>query len=124
MKDLIETWLEAKETERLAIERRRAAEDAMVSALQIAADFDGTENANIDGYKVKVVARLDRKVDADLVQEIAAEHGLQDYLPTLFRWKPELTMAAWKAAPEAVREKLSAAITTKPGRPSFSITQE
>lgn len=124
MKELIETWLEAKETERLATERRRAAEDAMAAAFALAADFDGTLNATVDGYKVKVAARLDRKVYADLVQEIAAEHGLQDHLSTLFRWKPELSLTAWKQAPEDVRTKLNPAITTKPGRPSFSITKE
>ena len=69
----------------------------------------------------EVVGRIDRKVDADKVQELAAEHGLTDHLSTLFRWKPEINMAIWKAADESITKPLAAAITAKPGRPSFTI---
>jgi hypothetical protein len=33
-------------------------------------------------------------------------------------------MSAWKAADDSITRPLAAAITTKPGRPSFSIEQE
>jgi hypothetical protein len=33
-------------------------------------------------------------------------------------------MAAWKAADESITRPLAAAITAKPGRPSFAITIE
>jgi hypothetical protein len=55
------------------------------------------------------------------VQELAAEHGLTDHLSTLFRWKPEINMAIWKASDERITRPLAGAITAKPGRPSFTI---
>lgn len=73
---------------------------------------------------MKVTCRIDRKVDADMVQELAAEHGLSEHLASLFRWKPELNMSAWKAADESITRPLAGAITAKPGRPSFTITKK
>ena len=121
MEQMAAEWLEAKEAERVAIEKRRDLEDAMRKAASIRDDVEGTETLALDGFKVKVVGRIDRKVDADKVQELAAEFGLTDHLSTLFRWKPEINMAIWKAADESITKPLAAAITAKPGRPSFTI---
>jgi hypothetical protein len=63
-------------------------------------------------------------IDGDLAQEIAAENGLTEHLATLFRWSPELNLKAWAHASPEITGPLSAAITAKPGRPSFTITQE
>lgn len=121
MEQMAAEWLEAKEAERVAIEKRRDLEDAMRKAASIRDDVEGTETLALEGFKVKVVGRIDRKVDADKVQELAAEHGLTDHLSTLFRWKPEINMAIWKSTDEAITKPLAAAITAKPGRPSFTI---
>lgn len=115
-------WLEYKEQERVAIENRRIVEDAMKSIIGIQDNLDGTQTEEKNRYIIKVVGRIDRKVDADKVQELAAEHGLTAHLASLFRWKPEINMAAWKSADEAITKPLAPAITAKPGRPSFSIT--
>lgn len=118
-------WLEAKRIEQEATDRRREAEDRMLSLIGIFETFDGTENAEAPGgYKIKIVARMNRKVDAEMVQELAAEHGLTSHLSTLFRWTPAINVAAWKNTAEDITGPLSAAITTKPGRPSFKIEQE
>jgi hypothetical protein len=93
----------------------------MRKAASIRDDVEGTETLALEGFKVKVVGRIDRKVDADKVQELAAEFGLTDHLATLFRWKPEINMAIWKATDESITRPLAAAITAKPGRPSFTI---
>lgn len=121
MEQMAAEWLEAKEAERVAIEKRRDLEDAMRKAASIRDDVEGTETLALEGFRVKVVGRIDRKVDADKVQELAAEHGLTDHLSTLFRWKPEINMAIWKSTDEAITKPLAAAITAKPGRPSFTI---
>jgi hypothetical protein len=121
MEQMAAEWLEAKEAERVAIEKRRDLEDAMRKAASIRDDVEGTETLALEGFRVKVVGRIDRKVDADKVQELAAEHGLTDHLSTLFRWKPEINMAIWKSTDEAITRPLAAAITAKPGRPSFTI---
>lgn len=121
MEQMAAEWLEAKEAERVAIEKRRDLEDAMRKAASIRDDVEGTETLALEGFRVKVVGRIDRKVDADKVQELAAEHGLTDHLSKLFRWKPEINMAIWKSTDEAITKPLAAAITAKPGRPSFTI---
>jgi hypothetical protein len=121
MEQLAAQWLEAKEAERKATERRRDFEDAMRELAGFSDQTEGTENVKTSAYTIKIVGRIDRKVDADKVQELAAEHGLTDHLSTLFRWKPEINMAIWKAADEAITKPLAKAITAKPGRPSFTI---
>jgi len=121
---VIEQWLEAKEDERKATERRRAIEDLLVTELKISEAAEGTANFDLGDYKVKVVSKLNRKIDGDKLQEVAAEAGLSEHLSDLFRWKPELNMTAWKRADNTITEALSAAITTTPGRPAFTITKE
>ena len=123
--ELAYKWQIAKRDEANAIMRRRALEDSMLSLIGIAENAEGTINAEAPGgYKIKVSARIDRKVDADLVQELAAQHGLTEHLSDLFRWKPELNKAQWDHCAQNIRDALAGAITAKPGRPSFSITQE
>jgi predicted fused transcriptional regulator/phosphomethylpyrimidine kinase len=87
----------------------------------VAENFEGTETAEPEGFVVKISGRIDRKVDGDKVQELAAEFGLTDHLAKLFRWKPELNMAIWKATDATITGPLAGAITAKPGRPSFKI---
>lgn len=117
---LYEQWLEAKEAERIAVERRREIEDGLVKALALK-QAEGSTTINAEGYKVKVTQRFNRSIDADLLQEIAAEHGISQHLADLFRWKPDINAKAWKDADASITSPLEQAITTKPGRPSFSI---
>ena len=121
LSELCAIWLEAKEAERKATEARRRAEDLMVQGLGVSETFEGIYTAPIEGHTVKITGRMSRKIDAEKAQEIAAEHGLTEHLSTLFRWKPELNMAAWRAADESITAPLLGAITTTPGRPSFQI---
>ncbi|MDA1330685.1 MAG: hypothetical protein O3B43_06445 [Chloroflexi bacterium] len=123
--DLAQNWLDAKSAEHAAIERRRELEDKMLSLIGIAENMEGTDTVETDGgYKIKIMGRMSRKVDADRIQDIAAEEGLTEHLSSLFRWKPELNMAAWKNADKSITDPLLGGITTKPNRASFQITQE
>jgi hypothetical protein len=124
LNELAEMWLAAKEAEREAVEDRRRIEDRIKSLAGVAETLDGTETVDPDRYTIKIVGRIDRKVDSDKLQELAAEHGLTEHLSTLFRWKPEINMAVWKATDEAITKPLAAAITAKPGRPSFTIIRK
>lgn len=112
-------WLQAKKAEQEAVERRREIEDQL-SAL-IDGQQEGTQTIKAEGYKIKATTRFNRRINADLLQEIAAENGLSDHLSSLFRWKPEINAVAWKATNEAITKPLLAAITTTAGRPSFTI---
>jgi hypothetical protein len=122
--NLYQRWIDAKEAEKAAIDLRRSLEDELVMDLDIAKTLDGTQNIEADGYKIKVVGRLDRKVNADKLQDLAAEHGLTQHLSSLFRWKPEVNATAWKSADPLITAPLQDAITTSNGRPSFTITKE
>lgn len=113
----------AKEAEREAVEERRMLEDELVRQLKID-DKEGSKTIKEDGFIVKVTNRYNRRIDADLLQDIAAEHGLSDHLGSLFRWKPDIDSRAWKAADESITNPLAQAITTTPGRPSFNITKK
>ena len=119
---LASQWLDAKSEETAAQERRRKIEDQMAEALRINPAIEGQQTTEAADYKVKVTCRMTRKVDSDLLQELALESGIeQAHLSMLFRWKPELNMKEWKAAAPEITSALSGAITTTAGRPSFAI---
>ena len=120
--NLYQKWIEAKKIEQDAIDKRREIEDSLIEEMRVNLNEEGTQNFDNEEYKVKVVTRFNRKIDADELQDIAIGEGLQDYLKTLFRWKPDLNMHAWKATDKTITDVLSRAITTTPGRASFTIT--
>lgn len=118
---LSQLWLDAKEAESVAVERRRQLEDELARLLAVNPASEGQETTDLGDYKIKVTCRMTRKVDADLLEDLALNAGLSDHLPDLFRWKPELNMKEWKSASPEITSALSGAITTTAGRPSFSI---
>ena len=118
---LIEQWRKAKETEAAAVEERRQIEDTIAVILCIPEDLDGV--VKVSGV-LKITGRIDRKVDGDKLQQLALDAGLTDHLSALFRWKPEINRKAWDAASESITRPLLGAITSKPGRPSFAITDK
>lgn len=122
LSSLADEWIIAKDEESKAINRRRDVEDKLRSLIGIPDSLEGTETVKPDGYVIKVTGRINRKVNADKLQEIASESGLSEHLSSLFRWKPEINMTLWKAADPAITTPLLGAITSEPGRPSFSIT--
>ena len=121
---IYQQWLNAKAVETAAIKTRRDLEDAMVKGFDVAESLEGTVNFDADAYKVRIEGRINRKINADKLQELAAENGLSDHLASLFRWKPEINAFAWKAAKPEITTPLLDAITATPGRPSFTITKE
>ena len=122
LKTLSAEWLGFKYAEEKATTERRKIEDQIVKILALPESFETTETAEPEGFVVKISGRIDRKVDSVKLQELAAEAGLLGHLSNLFRWKPEINMAIWKAADTSITKPLAAAITAKPGRPSFKIT--
>ena len=121
---LLELWLEAKEAEASAVKARRAIEDDLIKVFDVSKNLEGTENYGTAHFEVKVVGRMNRKIDADKLQEIASENDLTDILSRLFRWKPEINMTAWKAADAEMIKPLLNAITTTPSRPAFTIEKK
>ena len=124
MNTLYQRWLDAKKLETAAVAERRELEDLMVKDFDLPKDLDGTVKHAVDGYVIKTEGRINKKIDADKLQVLAAEAGLSEHLSSLFRWKPEINSKAWGAAADAVTQPLLGAITSTPGRPTFSITKE
>jgi len=122
--NLARLWAIYKEEETKAMKNRREIEDHLAKILEINPAHEGTVVLDTDKFEIKVQTRMARKVDTDLLQEIAAEHGMSNHLTDLFRWKADLDMKAWKAASPDITSVLSQAVTTTAGRPSFSITKE
>ena len=122
--NLYQQWMEVKAAETEMTARRRAIEDEMAKSLQITEDWEGSYTMKDGGFKVNIKRAFTRKVDGKKLSAIADEFGLQDYLPTLFRWKPEIDMKAWKDTEPSVIDKLAQAVTTTPGRVSFKIEEE
>jgi len=120
---LYQDWIKAKADEAGATKLRRDIEDQLVKQFAIPENLEGTKNLEADSFKIKIEGRINRKVNGDKLQELAAEHGLTEHLSSLFRWKPELNMTVWKAADAAITTPLLDAITATAGRPSFTITK-
>ena len=118
---LCQEWRVNKDVEEVAKAERRRIEDDIRKLAEIPENLDGTESLEADAFVMKIVGRIDRKVDSDKVQELAAEHGLNEHLSTLFRWTPEINMSAWNKADESITRPLAGAITAKAGRPSFKL---
>jgi len=119
--ELSKMWLIAKENETSATGDRRKIEDRIKSLVGFEETTEGTETVTPSNFTIKIAGRIDRKVDSDKLQELAAEAGLSQHLATLFRWTPEINMAIWKATDATITGPLAGAITAKPGRPSFKI---
>jgi hypothetical protein len=121
---LYQRWLDAKKMETLAIAERRDLEDQMAVHFGIPKDLDGTIKAEENGYIIRMEGRINKKIDAEKLQLLAAEAGLSEHLSSLFRWKPEINAKNWNAAAEVVTKPLLGAITSTPGRPTFTITKD
>jgi len=121
---LYQRWLEAKKMETLAVAERRELEDQMAKQFNIPKDLDGTIKEELNGYTIRMEGRINKKIDADKLQLLAAEAGLSEHLSSLFRWKPEINAKVWNAAADAVTGPLLGAITSTPGRPTFTITKD
>lgn len=124
MESLSADWMEAKEAERQAQEKRLLIEKELISMAEIGDQFEGSKTIKPQGYKIRITRSFRRKVDGEKLQAVAEEHGLFSCLQELFRWKPEIDKKAWDSAEEQVTRVLSVAITTTPGKPSVTIEQE
>jgi hypothetical protein len=119
---LHQRWLAAKQEEEKAVADRRDLEDKMVKEFNIAKNMEGTKNfPTPDGFTIKIVGRMTRKVNAEKLQQLAAEHGLSDHLSSLFKWTPSIVSDQWESADPSITTPLLDAITTTANRPTFKI---
>lgn len=123
MKELLQQWLDAKETERAAVEKRRSIEDRLSELLASEMPADGQKTIKAEGFAVKVTSRIAYKVNGEALQEIASKKSIP--LPMLqqaFKWKCEVIGKGWSELEKGIQSALSDAVTAEKGRPSYQIT--
>jgi hypothetical protein len=115
--------LAAKENERLAIEARIDAEQALIA---LAGDNLKPEGANTllsDAYKVTITTKVNRSVDQEKLAEIAKQVP-GEFGKRLIRWKPDLVLSELRyieANEPQVYAIVAQAITAKPAKPSVEV---
>ena len=123
IEQLSQEWLEAKHAEVQALEKRREIEEEILSMIQTR--DEGTTSETMGSLKLSITFKMDRKVDANGVQE--AWNMLPPLVQEAFIWKPDLVLrharAIESANPEAYKI-LAQFITVKPARPSVKVEQK
>jgi len=123
LEELMQFWQEAKQSEKAWQDRRRLIEDEIAEQLTLT-ELEGVQTVKAGAYVMKVTQRINRTVNADALHELAIEAGLEAQLRELFRWKPEINLRQWNNADDSIRKALEGAITSKPGRPSFALSND
>lgn len=122
--ELASKWLELKSLETRVKNERAEIENQLLEIGEIDEAQEGTKTIESRGFAIKATCKMSTKVDANVLIDVAHENGLSDHLDTLFRWKPELNLKAWRATSPEITDVLKASITTKPAKPGFKITKK
>ena len=122
LRELCLDWIDAKAAANEADTSLETVEDQLIQLLNVDSLRDGTTQV-IDGdVRIKVTSRPSITVDDTKLKTLAQEHDLEEFLSTLFRWKPEVNLRAWRGADKKIRKSLNDAITLTSTRPAFAIT--
>jgi len=122
LKELCARWIDAKQAVTEAATSLETVEDQLIQLLNVDSLRDGTTQV-IDGdVRIKVISRPSITVDDTKLKTLAQEHDLEEFLSTLFRWKPEVNLRAWRGADKKITDSLNDAITLTSTRPAFAIT--
>ena len=122
LRELCVGWIDAKQAVTEAAMRLETVEDQLIQLFNVDSLADGTTRV-IDGdVRINVTSRPSRTVDDTKLKALAEEHDLEEHLSTLFLWKPEVSLRAWRGADKKITESLNDAITLMATRPAFAIT--
>ena len=122
LRELCVGWIEAKRAETEAAIKLKEVEDKLIALLNVDLSVDGTTRVIDADVRINVTSRPSRTVDDTKLIVLAEEHDLKEHLSTLFRWKPEVNLTAWRGADNKITESLNDAITLTSTRPAFAIT--
>ena len=113
---------EAKARELEAVAVRRAVEADIIACLDNLPS-EGSASVEAGHYKLTVTQAIRRKVDADLLAEIAP--SIPEAIGArLIRWKPDLVLRELRyleANEPAIYATVARAIEAKPGKPSIKL---
>jgi hypothetical protein len=119
LQSIIEARIQAKRAEDEAIKVRRELDAQLADLLKDPNKQEGSVSQKVEGYKVTVVYKLDRKVDGDELQnswdKIPAE------VQKAFKWSPTLSVSAYRELDDKAQKIVTKYVTTKEATPSVKI---
>lgn len=120
--ELVTKLYEAKQAEQAAKNVRTALEAELAQAIGVPDNWEGSKTNAVGEYKVTLTRKMNVKIDATKLRELAIINNITPVLDTCFRWKPEIVKREWDKADAKVRTKLSEALEITPGKASFAVT--
>ena len=117
--ELIAARIEAKRNEDAAIAARREIDAELALLLSDKDVGEGTVSAKENGFKVSVVYKVDRKVDAAALSK--GWDSLSADAQAAFDWKPSVKVSALRKLEGADAAAAAVFITAKPASPSITI---
>ena len=117
--ELIAARISAKRAEDEAIAARREMDAELALLLSDKDVTEGTVSAKENGFKVSVVYKVDRKVDAAALSK--GWDSLSADAQAAFDWKPSVKVSALRKLEGADAAAAAVFITAKPASPSITI---
>ena len=116
---LIEARIAAKRAEDAAVQARRDIDAQLAELLKDAQKPEGAISQKVDGYKLTITYKLDRKVDSEELQKSWAKLPLD--VQNVFKWKPELSLSEFRKLEDKAANSAARFFTTKEASPSIKI---
>lgn len=119
MQELINMRIAAKREEDKAVQARRDVDSQIAELLRDATKPEGSVSQKLDGYKVTVTYKVDRKVSADELQKLWDK--LSPEVQAVFKWKPDVSVSELRKLDDKQKISASRFITSNTALPSIKI---
>jgi uncharacterized protein YdbL (DUF1318 family) len=119
LQELITIRIAAKRAEDAAIAERRRIDASIAALLKDPAKLEGSISQRLDGFKVTVTYKVDRKADTDKLSADWAK--LSAGAQAAFRWKADVSVSELKKLTGKDAAAVAAYITSKDASPSITI---
>ena len=123
--ELLQQWHTAKV---LLAGMKAAADKEMALRKQVAAAFfvapeEGTNNLDLNGWTLKLVHKIDRKIDVATLQDTLNKITTEMLYPAqrLVKYSPEVVVAEYKVLPDEVRAVFDSTLVIKEASPTLEL---
>jgi cell division protein YceG involved in septum cleavage len=116
---LIAARIAAKRAEEAAVTERRRIDASIAELLKDATKPEGSISKKIEGYKVTVTYKLDRKVDTEKLTNEWVKLPLD--VQAAFKWKADLSVSEFRKLEGKASLSASQYFTTQEASPSIKI---
>ena len=117
--ELIAARISAKRHEDAAVQARREIDKQLAELLKDAQKPEGAISHKVDGYKLTVNFKLDRKVDSEKLTADWAKLPID--VQAIFKWSATVSVSELRKLEDKATLKASQYITTKEASPSITI---